>query len=229
LEVPADLRGSFIERPNRFLSYVLVEGKKVSAHIHDPGRLKELLVPGAELLLRRASGTGRSTYLDVIAARDADRWVPINSALHRPIAERILLDGSISPFGPLRSMRSEVTYGRSRIDHYLVTGSGQEVLVEVKGCSLVKEGTALFPDAPTRRGSRHISELMAALGSGLRAGLLVLVMRCDAVRFRPNAGTDPEFATVLAEAVDAGLEVHPMALDYDGRYITLSGRVPLSL
>jgi len=226
MDLPSDDRGIFISRPNRFLANVHIDGMEVLAHIHDPGRLTEILVPGTPLMLRRAPSVKRRTSYDVIAGRTADRWVLINSSFHRPLSVRILGDPSISPFGEANSLHSEVRYGGSRIDHLLEI-DGRKMFVEVKGCSLTEEGTALFPDAPTSRGTRHLKELTNALREGYRAGLLVLVMRNDSQRFRPNSATDPDFTSALWEAVDAGLEVRPMVLGYDGASVTLERAVPL--
>ncbi|MDG6226168.1 MAG: DNA/RNA nuclease SfsA [Candidatus Thermoplasmatota archaeon] len=227
LELRSDATGTFIDRPNRFLANVLLNGERVKAHVHDPGRLCELLVPRADILMRKASAPERRTAYDVLAARYDRQWVLINSAIHRPISERILSSGSISPFGPIASMRSEVSVGRSRIDHLIVTEDEEKVMIEVKGCSLAEDGRAMFPDAPTARGAKHMEELIGILGSGTRAGLLVLVMRSDVMSFSPNERTDPRFSEAFRHAVDAGLEVHPMVLGYDGYAVSYLRRVPV--
>jgi sugar fermentation stimulation protein A len=227
-EMPHDAVGTFVSRPNRFLARVMLEEGTVLAHVHDPGRLKEILLPGAQLMLRKAPPGKRRTLYDVLAGKVGDRWVLINSSIHRGISERILSDVSASPFGPASSVRSEVALGSSRIDHLIELEDGP-MYIEVKGCSLTEEGTALFPDAPTSRGTRHIMELTEALKDGHRAGLMVLVMRSDSLRFSPNRATDPDFASALEGAIDAGLEVRPLVLDYDGSTISLVGGIPVSL
>lgn len=194
-------------------------------HVHDPGRLP-LLRPGTEVLVRRAASAGRATAWDLLAFRLGGEWVFAHSGYHRVLAERILADGRLSPLGPASGLRREVARGRVRVDFLLRRADGRRVWVEVKGCTLVSGGVALFPDAPTLRGRRQLEELVRALGEGDGAALLVLVF-VPARAFAPHREVDPRFAEALWSSVEAGLALHPLLLSYDGTALWLQGRLPV--
>ncbi|MCK5559759.1 MAG: DNA/RNA nuclease SfsA [Thermoplasmata archaeon] len=233
LTVKHDAKGIFKERPNRFLGIVdIIKGTKNKSHseqvhIHDPGRLRELLYPGNQILLKRASNTERKTRWDIIAARADEQWVLIHSGYHRAITENILQDKSICPFGKLNSIKAEVPFGNSRLDFLITTMNGTKILVEVKGCTLTRDGVALFPDAPTERGTRHLETLLEAKANGYSTALIVLVFRQDSICFMPNTNTDPKFASMFKTAVLSGLEVYPLMLSYDGEMIYYEKIIPV--
>ncbi len=226
LHIPWDTEGIFLERENRFLSTVEVDGRCIYAHIHDPGRLKELLRPGVRVFLRKVDSPKRKTSFDVLAVERGDGLVFIHSGYHRKISEFILMDPSMSPFGPIGSLRAEVPFGRSRID-FLIEVGGFSILVEVKGCTLERDGVALFPDAPTIRGKRHVEELGCFVSSGGRASVIFLVFVPSARFFSPNVEEDPGFSQALVSAVNQGLEVFPLRISYkkDGS-LYFAGRMP---
>ena len=232
LEVPVDAEGVLLERPNRFLALVDIEttegplpGERV--HVHDPGRLLELLYPGNRLLVRRASSEKRSTAWDVIAARYGEEWILVHSGLHRALAEQIIGDMILSPFGPIAEVRPEVTVGHHRLDFRLVRPDGSVLWVEVKGCTLAEDGIALFPDAPTVRGRKHLETLMDLADRGDAAAVMILVFRPDARSFAPKVDTDPAFAETFYRALDAGVQAVPIVLGYrDGTIVHLR-RIPV--
>lgn len=219
--------GIFIDRPNRYLANVMIDGVVVSVHVHDPGRLKELLYPLNKCLVKYVPGDKRKTQWDMIAAQKADDYVLVHSGYHRYIAEAILKDPILNPFGIFKTMRAEAKYGQSRIDFLAQVESDQHtsetIWVEVKGCSLSEEGVAKFPDAPTVRGTRHLEELMHIKASGDRAGVLLLVLS-DAQLFVPKRDTDPKFYEAFYRALEKGVEIYPVkvllkptgALEYKG-------------
>ena len=235
LEIPHDRRAIFKSRSNRFLGILSFENAsgqttEERVHIHDPGRLKELLYPGNSVLIRRASSQReRKTSWDLIAARNEEDWILVNSGYHRYLAERILKDQAISPLGKVTNLRAEVPFGHSRIDFAGRTADGSELLIEIKGCTLAIDDLALFPDAPTKRGKRHLDTLIAARNEGLGAALIVLVFRPEASSFAPNSNTDPGFAATFGDAVAAGVEIHPLVLAYDGREVSFIRRIPWQL
>lgn len=235
LEIPHDVVAEFRARPNRFLgsAIVLRENGGMSeelVHVHDPGRLKELLYAGNRVLLRRAaSPERRKTAWDLLAAAHDDQWVFVHSGYHRRIAERILGDPKLSPLGPITSLRAEVKYGKSRIDFLATRGNDKEALIEVKGCTLAIHGKALFPDAPTERGRRHLATLMEAREAGFEATVVMLIFRPDARRFAPNRVTDPAFAELFGSAVRAGVTVFPLVLAYDGIAVRFLRQIPWDL
>lgn len=200
------IQGIFLERPNRFLVIFEKDGKSFKAHLRDPGRLKELLIPGTPLLLRAAQkSTHRKTGYDVVAVWKDEIWVLINSGFHSDLAEELIENGLVPEFSGYKVIKREYTYGKSRIDFFL--GGKEEMLLEVKGCTLVEEGWAKFPDAPTERGKRHVEELNRAKKEGFKAVILFLIIREDAQVFSPNWGMDPDFAAVLKQASQKGVKL----------------------
>jgi sugar fermentation stimulation protein A len=235
MEIPHDAQGIFISRPNRFLGIVELNNNKGSkpviekVHIHDPGRLRELLFTGNHVLLRRATNPQRKTRWDLVATRDPEdsHWVLIHSGLHRTIVENLLEQPKLSPFGKLLEIKPEVTVGSSRLDFQLTPKSGTQIFVEVKGCTLAIDGKALFPDAPTTRGTRHVHELLELKSKGYDAALLILVFRRDAECFAPNSDTDPAFADAFCLAFKNGIDVHIVVLEYDGSTVKYMRKIPV--
>ncbi len=201
--------------------------KNVKVHVHDPGRLKELLYPGNQVLLKRMANTNRKTKWDVIAAFCDGEWILVISGYHREIAEWVIKNEEINPFGKLGKIKAEVKFGHSRLDFLLEKDDGNEIWVEVKGCTLAVDGVALFPDAPTKRGTRHLRHLMEAKEGGAESAILILVFRPDARCFAPNVETDPEFSRVFYEAVDVGVEVYPLLFQYKNKIINYIGKIPV--
>lgn len=232
LEVPVDAEGELLERPNRFLALVdigtdggILPGERV--HVHDPGRLHELLYPGNRVLVRQVLSEKRSTSWDLIAARYADEWVIVHSGLHRALAESIIGNPALFPFGPVAEVRPEVAVGRHRLDFRLVRPDGSVLWLEVKGCTLAEDSVALFPDAPTVRGRGHLETLMGLADGGDSAAVMVLVFRSDARSFAPKADTDPAFAEMFYKALDAGVEVAPIVLGYRNGTVVHLQRIPV--
>lgn len=199
--------GTFLERPNRFTIIFEHDGKHESAHLRDPGRLKELLIPGVKVLLKPVDySSHRKTKFDVIAADHKGMLVLINSGLHSELATELIENHLIDELICFKIDKKEYSYGRSRID-FLLSGNSKKMLLEVKGCTLVHEGHALFPDAPTFRGRKHLMELIKARKEGYHAAVLFLVLREDAIVFSANIGTDPEFSSTLRLAYEAGVQI----------------------
>lgn len=201
-------QGNFVERPNRFTVTFKYNNKIENAHLRDPGRLKELLTPEVDLLLRPALKLGnRKTKFDVTAVLKNNLWVLINSGFHSDIAADLIDSQLIKEFKGCSVERREYTYGKSRIDFLLTNKNENKMLLEVKGCTLVEEGLAKFPDAPTSRGKRHVEELIGAKKEGLNASILFLIFCEDAKCFTPNFNMDPDFSKALKEAQKAGVNI----------------------
>lgn len=219
---------TFLSRPNRFIVMArTAAGRQVRCHLGDPGRLRELLLPGAELRLRPASpprkGAGRpparrTRYtVALVRASDPPRpWVSLETTLANRLAEDLFRRGLVRAAGRPAVIRREVARGRSRFDFLLEGRDGSRLLVEVKSVSLVERGVALFPDAPTARGARHVAELEEHVRGGGRALILFVVQRDDARLVRPHAATDPAFASALARAAAAGVDVRAVRFRLEG-------------
>ena len=192
--------GSFLERPNRFTVIFRTHEEEKKAHLRDPGRLKELLIPGVRLLLRRAlNPDSRKTKYDVIAVWSKGIWVLINSGFHSDLAAELLESRLVPEFLDYKVKKREFSFGLSRIDFLLSRGE-EKMLLEVKGCTLVEEGLAKFPDAPTERGKRHVEELIGAKNKSMNSAVLFLITREDALLFAPNWVMDPAFSGALFQA-----------------------------
>ena len=230
IDIPWDKEGILKSRPNRFLAIVdidlngdQIEGQKV--HVRDPGRLKELLFPGNRVLVKHRPEPHRKTQWEIIAAWD-DYWVLVNSGYHRAISEAILSNPGISPFGALDSIKPEVKVGHSRLDFMLEKG-GDQMGLEVKGCTLETGDVALFPDAPTERGAKHVQTLIDMKIEGKESAMMILVFRPKARCFRPNDSTDPKFTDLFWQALDMGVKIHPVRLSYEDGTIYFHGEMPV--
>jgi sugar fermentation stimulation protein A len=192
--VPAILR----ERPHRFLLLAEVAGRQVRVACADPGRLEGLLIPGARLLLAPApvGGPLRRTAFTAVLAQTGRAWVSIQPALANRIVQFALERGGLPELAGAKVLSCELRHGTSRID-FLLRHRGRDVLTEVKSATWVLGRRALFPDAPTARGTRHVRELAACARSGARAALIFVVQRRDADSLAPTAATAPASARAL--------------------------------
>ncbi len=186
--------GTFLQRLNRFAALVEVDGRPSLAHVPKSGRMRELLVPGAPALLVPKPGP-RKTPFDLAMVRHEGRWVGVDARLPSRLLEEALGLG-LPELGPVHSLRREVAFGGSRLD-LLGTGPGGPWLIETKSVNLVRNGVALFPDAPTLRGTRHMEELYRAVEMGYPAAVVFVVQRDDAACLRPFEEADPLFASTL--------------------------------
>ena len=200
------VRAEFAARRNRFAALVLLDGREEIVHVKNTGRLRELLVPGAEVALTPGVGTGRKTSYDLISVRKPCLgWVNIDSQACNRVAGEWLAGGP-APFSDVRLIRPEYTYGSSRFDFYL-EGADRRILMEVKGCTLERGGIGYFPDAPTDRGVKHLRELAKAAGEGYECFLTFVIAMPGVQKVLPNVETHPAFAAALSDAMAAGVRV----------------------
>lgn len=199
-------RATFLQRPNRFIAEVDIDGIKEIVHVKNTGRCKELLVPGCEVWLTSPGTLGRKTVYDLVAVRKSNGILfNIDSQAPNKVMREWLAEQEYS------RIVSEYNYGDSRIDFYMERDNGgadsERFLMEVKGCTLEINGVGYFPDAPTERGVKHIRELKKAKEAGYHAAL-AFVIQMDGVReVRPNLDTHPEFGSAMAEAKTAGVKI----------------------
>ena len=185
----------FLSRPNRFIARVRLGEQTVECHVKNTGRCRELLVPGATVYLERGTNPNRRTAWDLIAADKGGKL--INMDAQAP--NRVFAQWARERWA---DVRPEVRYGRSRLDFCL---DGHH-LVEVKGVTLENGGHALFPDAPTERGVRHLRELASAVALGHRATVFFVIQMAEVTDFAPNDATHPAFGAALRQAVAAGVQ-----------------------
>ena len=217
-------KATFLARPNRFIARVQLQNETVVCHVKNTGRCRELLVPGAEVWLEKGSNPRRKTAWDLIAVRKGDRL--INMDAQAP--NKVFAEWAAQWEPQLTALRSEYTYGHSRLDFCLETPRGLH-LVEVKGVTLEEDGHCRFPDAPTERGVRHLQELMHAVEEGHRASAVFVIQMEDVTDFAPNDVTHPAFGAALREAADAGVEVVAVNCRVTPDSLEILGRVPVIL
>jgi sugar fermentation stimulation protein A len=230
ISIEGGVEAVFRSRPNRFLCNVIpAGGGELQAHVADPGRLRELLFPGNRVLVRRVKGKNRKTGYSLLAADRAGDWVLVNTMYHRRIAEALLGSPQASPFPPVRNLQAEKSPDgfASRFDFLVTLEDETRVWLEVKGCTLAMDGVALFPDAPTARGRKHLEELTRLKESGEEAMVMFLVFAGGVDRLEANGDTDPGFAAALRDAVDAGVGAAAVRLAFDGRDVLHRGEIPV--
>ncbi len=201
---PEVREGVFLERPNRFIARVELEGELLTVHVKNTGRCRELLLPGARVLLTPGQNPRRKTAFDLIGVyKPGLGLVNIDSqAPNRVMAEWLAGRG-------FQLIRPEYPYGASRLDFYMEK-DGEAYLLEVKGCTLEINGVGYFPDAPTERGVRHLRELTAAAGSGYRCAVAFVIQMEGIREVRANTATHPAFGEALEAAKAAGVRVLPL-------------------
>jgi len=200
------VEGSFVRRLNRFVAEVEIEGRREMVHVKNTGRLKELLVPGARAFLETSGREARRYKHSLIAVEKDGMIVNIDSQAPNAIVHEAMLAGLLQELGPIHAVQREVTWGNSRFDLYY-EGDGRSGYMEVKGVTLLEDGIAMFPDAPTIRGRKHVLELAGAVREGNEGVVLFLVQMKGARCFAPHASMDPPFAEALREAAAAGVRV----------------------
>jgi len=220
--------GRFIRRLTRFSGEALLGQRRVLAHIPHSGRLGELLVPGRRVLLRRERGNKRKTAHDLVGVANGRQWVCIDARLPPRLVKEALKGGRVAGFKGYRVERREVRLDGGRID-LLLAGPRGLCYVETKAVTLVIGRTAIFPDAPTDRGRRHLLALLGAHRRGWKAAVVFVVQRNDARRFSPNWRTDPKFAKTLVQVAKAGVLVLAFACQVTRTLVSITHALPVFL
>lgn len=207
----------FIRRPNRFIAEVELYGATEVVHVKNTGRCKEILIPGCDVYLTAPDSPGRKTKYDLVAAvKSNGLLINIDSQAPNKVAKEWLKVQGYDRIVP------EYTYGESRIDFYMEKGE-EKYLMEVKGCTLERDGIGYFPDAPTERGVKHIRELIKAKAAGYNA-MLAFVIQMDGIKeVRPNIETHEEFGRAMEEARRAGVEIVFIACHVEPISLTFTG------
>ena len=218
----------FLVRLNRFAAMVDLDGTQTVVHVANSGRMKELLVPGNPVWLRRADNSGRKTAFDLAIVDLGHTLASTDAQLPNTLILRAFHEGRLGQFEGFSEARPEVTYGDSRLD-ILLKGDQGLCYVEAKSVTLVVNGVGLFPDAPTTRGKKHILTLVRALEEGHRAAVVFVVQRDDSRAFSPNYDADPDFGQALRMAVDAGVEAYAYGCHVSLSDVSLAGPLPVKL
>lgn len=218
------VEAEFIERPNRFIAYVNIDGQKERVHVKNTGRCKELLIPGAKVYLDKSENPNRSTAYDLVAVEKGKRLINMDSQAPNKVVEEWLLTKSL--FHDLICVRPETTYGNSRFDFYVETQT-EKIFIEVKGVTLEEDGVVRFPDAPSDRAVKHVEELIEAKRAGYRTIVFFVVQMEGVSYFTPNERTHEAFAKALWKAKENGVEI--MAYDCQVTPDSLSIHEPVAV
>ena len=194
----------FLERPNRFIAEVLVDGIKERVHVKNTGRCKELLIPGVKIYLEESDKEERKTRFDLVMVEKGDRLINMDSQSPNEAAYWFAKEGGLG-FAPTLVKR-EVKFQNSRFDFYIEENE-KRYFMEVKGVTLEEDGVVRFPDAPSERAIKHVEELIHAVNLGYEAIILFVIQMGDVLHFEPNWVTQRKFGEVLQRAEEAGVRI----------------------
>lgn len=219
----------FIERPNRFITIIEIGGKKHKSHLPDPGRLKELLIPGVYLLVRPApENKKRSTAFTTIMVNLKGQWISLVSTLPNQFVKYSFQNKCIPIFQRYELVKPEIAIRNHRLDFLLSNKSGKNFFLEVKSVTFVEDGIAKFPDAVTTRGMNHAKILTGLVKEGEFAGILFVCQRPDATLFEPMWDRDPMFSNVLFNAYKMGVKVWCITLNISKTEISFNKEIPVN-
>ncbi|WP_273327333.1 DNA/RNA nuclease SfsA [Vallitalea guaymasensis] len=200
------VEGVFLERPNRFIAKVLIDGNPETVHVKNTGRCKEILTEGTKIFLQKSNNPNRKTKYSLISAYKKDMLINIDLQVPNEVVHEAILQNKVPELIDLNYVKREQKYKNSRFDIYFERGTVKG-FIEVKGVTLEKDGLSMFPDAPTKRGTKHLEELMDAISNGYEGYLFLLIQMNDIHKFTPNYITDETFAKTLMKANDAGVKI----------------------
>lgn len=197
----------FVKRLNRFIAYVLIDGKEEIVHVKNTGRCRELLIPGARVILEDCSeNPNRKTKYSLISVWKGDMLVNMDSQVPNNVVYKSLLDNKIQEINNIDKIKKEVTFGNSRFDIYLELGN-KKAFMEVKGVTLENNSIARFPDAPTLRGIKHVLELIKVVEKGYLGFIFFLIQMKGPKEFRLNWTMDKIFSEAVKLANENGVKV----------------------
>lgn len=220
------MKGRFLERPNRFIAYAEIDGKKEIVHVKNTGRCKELLVPGATVYLQKSDNPERKTQWDLISVEKGERMINMDSQIPNRVVEEWIRAGHLFPDATL--IRPETTFGNSRFDLYVEAGE-RKIFMEIKGVTLEKDGVVRFPDAPTERGVKHVEELCAAVKAGYEAYLFFVIQMNQVEYFAPNMITHAAFGEAMRRAKEHGVNILAYECRVEKDFIEIDREVPVVL
>ncbi len=208
----------FINRPNRFIANIVVDGKEELCHVKNTGRCKELLIPGTTVFVEVHSDPKRKTRYSLIAVKKVERLINMDSQAPNKVVKEWLQ--TKEPFGKLSFLKAEATFGNSRLDFYIETQE-RKIFMEVKGVTLEENGVVCFPDAPTERGIKHIMELIEAKKEGYEAYLMFVIQMKNVRYLIPNDVTQKAFGEALRRASREGVQLlaYDCLIEPDGLWI----------
>ena len=223
-------KAKFVSRPNRFITIIDINGEKHRSHLADPGRLKELLFPGVELLVREIKNIEkRKTQFSTIMVRFKGQLISLVSTLPNQFVKDELIKQRLPFFQKFNLVRPEVTIGKHRFDFLLEDEAGENFIMEVKSVTLVKNEIAMFPDSVTLRGKNHVQALKELVKKNKKTGVLFVCQRPDATSFQPMWQRDDKFCYALHEAHKFGVKIWCITLSISENGIKYNKEIPIYL
>lgn len=218
--------GIFLSRPNRFIAQVEINSRVEKCHVKNTGRCAELLIPGATVMVQPVNRPGRLTGYDLVSVWKGDRLINMDSAVPNKVFAEYLRGSQY--IKDLTLIKPETRFGNSRFDFYLEAGE-RKIFIEVKGVTLEEDGVAMFPDAPTERGVKHLRELIRCLDSGFEAQAVFIIQMKGLRYFTPNIRTHAAFGEALKAADKAGVTIRAMDCRVGDNCIAIADPVPVKL
>ena len=196
------IKGKFKSRPNRFIAIVEIDGKDEICHVKNTGRCKELLTENAVVCLNKSDNQNRKTKYDLIAVEKGNLLINMDSQ----VVNNVCAEYIPKMFKDIVFIKPERKYENSRFDFFVETKT-EKIFIECKSVTLEEGGVALFPDAPTERGCKHLKELQNALKNGYTAYVIFIIQMKGVTSFEPNVKTHHEFAEELKRAKENGVNI----------------------
>ena len=227
---PPLLNGLLLRRYKRFLADIrLADGSEITVHCPNTGAMRGCSAPGSPAAISEAKNPRRKYHHTLEMVKMNGGWIGVNTALTNKLVMEAVAAGKVSQWQDVEKMKAEVTISKeTRLDLQLFHQDGSNTLVEIKNCSLAEEGCAMFPDAVTVRGTKHLRTLQTLAAAGRKAAMLLLVQRMDADRFRPAWEIDPTYAAAFAEAQAAGVTILVYQAEVNPEGIEVVHQLPLA-
>jgi sugar fermentation stimulation protein A len=222
------IKAIFVERPNRFLTKIKINNELFLSHLPDPGRLKELLIPGVQLLVKRENGINRKTRFSTQAVYQDKTLISLNTLIPNKFVSYLLKNKLLPFLKEWEFDKQEVSYGKNRFDFQLKKNN-MKMIVEVKSVTLVENTIAKFPDAITERGKRHVEHLSNLNSQNLKTMVLFVIQRPDADSFAPQWERDPKFSNALLKASKNGVCIKSIKMKMTPKSLIYMGEVPHKL
>lgn len=224
------IKATFLERPNRFVAYCLIENEIHRCHVKNTGRCKELLMSGVTVYLEEGHNPNRKTKYSVVSVEKDGQIINIDSQSPNLVVFEALQNGFVplGVTGEITKVKKEVAFSNSRFDIYLET-TKEKGFIEIKGVTLKEGKIAKFPDAPTTRGTKHLLELIKAKQEGYFASAFFLLQMTNCSEITPNVNTDPKFSKALQLASANGVIVQAFDSIVTPSTIRLNKNIPVHL
>ncbi len=223
------IHGQLIKRYKRFLSDIKLDtGEIVVAHCTNSGSMKSCIEEGAEVYLSPATDPKRKTKYTWEMIKINNQWVGINTLHPNLIAFEAIKNNQIPELSGYTYVQREVKVGNSRLD-IMAQKTGETCFIEVKNVTMKHKNKALFPDAVTTRGKKHLEELIQLKKEGMRAVMLYIIQRCDVNEFGAAEDIDPDYSNTLRLAFSKGVEIIPLQVKVSPFEIQINKRLPFKL